>query len=72
MAVKSGGKRFLLKVESLYILRAKNFVKIALSRPVSEISVFTFHTKFKMAAKRSDFCEKSPVHSGHLGVVPTR
>ena len=57
-------------VDSLYTLRAKNFVKIALSRTVSEISVFTFHAEIQDGHQKwreSDFCEKSPVHSGHPG-----
>ena len=48
--------------------RAKNFVEISLSHTVSEISVFTFHAEIQDGHQKwreSDFCEKSPVHSGH-------
>ena len=54
-------------VDSADILCVNNFVKIALSRTVSEINKFLhFMQKFKMAAKsggENDFWEKSPVES---------
>ena len=56
-------------VYSSYTRWAKNFVKLALSRTVSEISVFTFHAEIKDGHQKwreSDFCEKLPVHCGHL------
>ena len=68
MATKSGGKsNFCLNspVDS-----SKTFVEIALSHAVSKISVFTFHTEIQDGRRNwweSDFCEKSPLHSGHPG-----
>ena len=50
VVAKSGGDSdFCLKlsVDSSYTLRAKNFVEIALSCTVSEVSVFMFHTEIQ-------------------------
>ena len=54
MAAKSGGKAIFVKspVDSVYTLRVKNFVEIALSRTISEINaLLRFMQKFKMAAE---------------------
>ena len=55
MAVKSGVKTLFCKkspVDSAYTMWVKNFIKIALSRAVSEINALSRSTqKFKMAAK---------------------
>ena len=69
MAAKSGGKVIFCEkspVDSSYTLWAKNFIEIALSHTVSEISVLTFHVEIQDGYQKwreSDFCEKSPVHS---------
>ena len=43
---------FWQKVDSVYTLRVKNFVEIALCHTISEINIFLHFTqKFKMAAK---------------------
>ena len=86
MAAKSGGKAIFAKkspVDSAYILWDKNFIKITLSRTVSEISVFKGFSTFSQDKcifafyaeiqdgsqkwRKNDFCKKSPVHSGHPG-----
>ena len=73
MAAKSGGKAiFCLKspVHFSYTLQAKNFIEIALSRTISEMSVFMFHAEIKDGRQKwreSDICQRSPVHSGHPG-----
>ena len=55
MVAKMAGKFFLRKITSTHSAdtpRPKNFIKIALSRTISEISIFLrFTQKFKMAAK---------------------
>ena len=68
MLPKMAEKQFWGKspVDSAYTLWVENFVEITLSCTVSEISVFVFTQKFKMATKKwreSDFCEKLPVDS---------
>ena len=69
---KVAGKRFLLKVAiRLFIYPAgPKFCRIVQTCTVSEISVFTSHTEIQDGRQKwqeSDFCEKSPVHSGHPG-----
>ena len=67
MATKSVGENNFCEktpVDSADTLQKKNFIKIALSRSVSEINAFLRLTqKFKMAAKsgwKTIFCKKSP------------
>ena len=70
---KVSEKNFFFKtspVDSAYTLWVKNFVEIAPSCTVSKISVFIFHAEIQDGCKmwqESDFCEKSPIHSGHHG-----
>ena len=50
-------------VDCSYTLQAKNFVKIALSRTISKVSVLTFHAEIQDGRQKwreSDFCKKSP------------
>ena len=73
MATKSGGENDFCEkwpVDSGDIVRLKNFIEIALSHSISEISGFLhLMLKFKMATKsggKNDFCEKWPVDSGDI------
>ena len=56
-------------VDSADILQVPNFVEIALSHTVSEINALLhFYAEIQDGREKwreSDFCEKSPVHSGH-------
>ena len=67
MATKSGRKVLFYEksaVDSAYTLRVQNFIEITLSRTLSEISVFMFHTEIQDGRQKwreSDCCEKLPV-----------